>query len=150
MFYDELYVTLMAILPISELRGAIPLGVALGIPLNKTAVISILANLMIVPILLMSIEWVIGHVKKLSFLRQVVEKFESKTALKVNQYRTYRMLGLFLLVAIPLPGTGVYTACLAARIFKMKMMNAWLAISCGVIIAGGLVTMLTGGIIGFG
>lgn len=150
MVFAELYVFLTSMLPIIELRGAIPLGVALGLPIFRVSVISILGNLIIVPILLLGIEWFFGHIKRLMIFRSFIENYESRAADKIIRYREFRMLGLFLLVAIPFPGTGVYTGCLAARIMKMNLKNAWIATSMGVVISGVLVGFITSGIISFG
>lgn len=150
MNFENYYIALMAMLPVAELRGAIPLGVALGVPLKKTLLLSVVGNLVVVPILLLGIEWIIAHFKRLTFLRNALERYESRAASKVSHYRKYRLMGLYLLVAVPLPGTGVYTACLAARLFKINLMNAWVAISAGVLSAGLLVTLITVGVVHFG
>ncbi len=133
--------------PIAELRGAIPLGVTLGFTPFESFLLSILGNLLIVPPVLLLIEPLFTHFKKLDSLRDWVTRIEERTAGKMKHYREYRLLGLFILVAIPLPGTGAYTGCLAARILKIGFFNAWLAISGGVLAAGVVVYALTAGIV---
>lgn len=133
--------------PIAELRGAIPLGVKLGFTPFESFILSVIGNLMIVPLVLWLIEPIFTHFKKLSALRGWVTHIEERTAGKMHHYREYRLLGLFLLVAIPFPGTGAYTGCLAARILKINFLNAWLAISSGVLAAGAVVYALTAGVV---
>jgi len=133
--------------PIAELRGAIPLGVTLGFTPFESFILSVIGNLMIVPPVLWLIEPIFTHFKKLSALRSWVTHIEERTAGKMHHYREYRLLGLFILVAIPFPGTGAYTGCLAARILKINFLNAWLAISSGVIAAGVVVYALTAGVV---
>lgn len=133
--------------PVSELRGAIPLGVTLGFTPFESFFLSVFGNLLIVPLVLLLIEPLFTHFKKLDTLRQWVVRLEERTAAKMKHYRGYRLLGLFVLVAIPFPGTGAYTGCLAARILKVGFWNAWLAISGGVLVAGGLVYAVTAGIV---
>lgn len=133
--------------PISELRGAIPLGVTLGFTPLESFLLSVLGNLLIVPPVLWLIEPLFNHFRKLDSLRDWVTRIEERTAGKMHHYREYRLLGLFMLVAIPFPGTGAYTGCLAARILKINFMNAWLAISGGVVTAGVVVYALTAGVV---
>lgn len=133
--------------PISELRGAIPLGVTLGFTPFESFLLSLLGNLLIVPPVLLLIEPLFSHFKKLDALREGITRIEERTAQKMKHYREYRLLGLFILVAIPFPGTGAYTGCLAARILKIGFFNAWLAISGGVITAGLVVYALTAGVV---
>lgn len=130
-------------MPIVELRGAIPLGVGLGIDPLKASMIAILGNCLIVPILLMIIDPLFKHFKKLDKLRNIVNRYEERAANKIGKYRQYRLLGLYLLVAIPLPMTGAYTGCVAAVITKVSFKKACLAIIAGVITAGVLVYILS-------
>jgi len=150
MSIDELYVLLMSMLPISELRGAIPLGITLRLPWQRVLAISIVGNLIVVPIVLGTVEWLFHHMRKLEILRKHIESYESRAADKIAHYREYRLLGLFLLVAIPLPGTGAYTGCVAARVMKIRFRNAWAVISAGVITAGIIVMLAVRGVIHFG
>lgn len=133
--------------PIAELRGAIPLGVTLGFSPFESLLLSLLGNLLIIPPVLLLIEPMFTHFKKLDALRGWVTHIEERTAGKMKHYREYRLLGLFILVAIPFPGTGAYTGCLAARILKINFINAWIVISGGVITAGIVVYALTMGVI---
>lgn len=133
--------------PIAELRGAIPLGVTLGFTAFESLLLSLIGNLIIIPPVLRLIEPLFTHFKKLDSLRGWVSRIEERTAGKMKHYREYRLLGLFILVAIPFPGTGAYTGCLAARMLKIGFVNAWLVISAGVLTAGVVVYALTAGIL---
>lgn len=140
---EEISVFIMSMLPIVELRGAIPLGVGLGMTPLKAAVIAIIGNSLIVPILLLIITPLFTHFKKLTALRNWVTKYEERAAHKMTKYRQYRLLGLFLLVAIPLPMTGAYTGCVAAVITKVSFKKASVAIIAGVLVAGIIVYTLS-------
>lgn len=145
----EVWVFLMSMAPISELRGAIPLGVSLGLsPLNAT-IISILGNGLIVPILLLILNPLFYYFKSMRLFKTAIEKIESRAAGKIKNYRKYRLFGLFILVAIPFPTTGVYTGCVAANIMKIKYKNALWAILSGVVVAGIIVFLLTTGMLVF-
>ena len=139
----EVSVLLMSMMPVVELRGAIPLGVGLGMTPFNAAVIAVIGNSIIVPILLLIITPLFNHFKKLSALRGFVNRYEERAAKKIHKYRQYRLLGLFLLVAIPLPMTGAYTGCVAAVLTKVSFKKASMAIIAGVITAGFIVYILS-------
>lgn len=140
---NELYVLAMSMMPIVELRGAIPLGVSLGFSALHSTILAVIGNAIIVPILLIIIEPMFSHLKRLDQFRGFILRLESRAAGKIKNYRKYRLLGLFLLVAVPIPSTGVYTGCIAAVIMKIKPRNAMLAIIAGVFVAGFIVFLIT-------
>jgi len=140
---NELYVIAMSMMPVVELRGAIPLGVSLGFSTLHSTILAIIGNSVIVPVLLLIIEPLFAHMKRLEQLRGFVERLEVRAASKVQNYRKYRLLGLFILVAIPVPTTGVYTGCIAAVILRIRPRNASMAIIAGVVAAGIIVFMVT-------
>jgi len=140
---NELYVIAMSMMPVVELRGAIPLGVSLGFSTLHSTILAIIGNSVIVPVLLFIIEPLFAHMKRLEQFRGFVERLEVRAASKVQNYRKYRLLGLFILVAIPVPTTGVYTGCIAAVILRIRPRNASLAIIAGVVAAGAIVFMVT-------
>mgnify|MGYP001515205937 CR=1 FL=1 len=126
----------MAMVPVVELRGAIPLGVAAGLPPAVAAVTAMAGNLMPVPCIL------------LLWLGPKVDRLERRAHLKGRKVRKYRTLGLVLLVAIPLPGTGAWTGALVADVLDIRMRTALPAIAAGVIIAGCITTAVTCGVAG--
>lgn len=78
-----------------------------------------------------------------------IDALERRAHLKGRLVRKYRLLGLTLFVAIPLPGTGAWTGALVAAFLNIRLRNALPAITLGVLIAGGLVTLMTMGVIRF-
>ncbi len=145
---EELKVLLVAMLPISELRGAIPLALLLGIPLEKAIVLSVLGNFIPVPVLLLFLkkfeEKIIlkYNIFKKIYLN-IVLKVRRKTRAKVERYGVY---ALILFTAIPLPFTGAYTACLASYLFGLNIIKSLLAIFLGIIIAAVIVSLATFGV----
>ncbi len=139
----ELAVVVLAALPISELRGAIPLGIAMGFSPLKTYVLAFSGNMIpVLPLLLLfrPISEKLRHFR-------VFEKFFSwlfeRTRRKASVVERFEALGLILFVAIPLPVTGAWTGCVAATLFKIRLRYAFLAVMAGVTIAGLIVTGLT-------
>ncbi|MEA3424479.1 MAG: small multi-drug export protein [Bacillota bacterium] len=139
----EMIVFFTAMMPISELRGAIPLGINLGMEPMNSFILSVIGNLIIVPILLLIVRPIFTYFKTLKRVRDWINKYEERAAGKVKNYRKFRLLGLFLLVAVPVPTTGVYTGVVAANVLQIRFKNAWLAISLGVISAGVIVYMIS-------
>ena len=132
----ELLVIFFSMLPISELRGAIPLGISLGLsPLHST-IISICGNILIVPILLKILHPIIIFLEDTFIFKYTLGVVKSKAIKKADAIKTYSSIGLFLFVAIPLPTTGAWTASVIASILKLDNKKAFIAIAMGIIVAG--------------
>lgn len=138
---------LVSMLPIIELRGAIPIGVAMGLDPTLAALISVIGNLLPVPFIVIFIRRIFAWMQTLSpKLGKLAQRFENKAISKRDSI-LYKgeILGLILFVAIPLPGTGAWTGALIAAILNIRLKVALPAISAGVIIAGFLVLGITYG-----
>ncbi len=136
----------MAMLPVVELRGAVPFGVAAGLPPLAALAAAVLGNLApVVPILLL-LRHVFGWLRHFPRLGALVERLERKAHLKGRTVQKYRALGLMLLVAVPLPGTGAWTGALVAVVLDIRMRTALPAIVLGVLLAGIAVTAMTCGV----
>ena len=136
----------ISMVPVIELRGAIPAGVAAGLTLWLAATVSIFGNMVPVPFIIVFIrkifEWMRKKSKKLDSL---VGYFEDKADKHRETVNKYKFWGLFVLVAIPLPGTGAWTGALVAAMMEMRLKDAVPAIFFGVIVAAVIVSMVTGG-----
>lgn len=136
----------MAMIPVIELRGAIPFGVAAGLTVTQAMIFSIIGNLIPIPFILLFLRKVFQLMRKMSpRLKSIVEKLEAKAKSKQEIIDKYEWIGLVLLVAIPLPGTGGWTGALVATVLDMRIKRAFPAIVIGVIIAGVLVSVITYG-----
>ena len=139
---------LVGMTPILELRGAIPLGVAAGLPPVAAAVAAMAGNLVPVPFLLLLVRRVFRLLRGISWLGPRIDALERRAHLKGRTVKKYRTAGLVLLVAIPLPGTGAWTGALVADVLDIRMRTALPAIAVGVVIAGCAITALTCGVAG--
>ena len=137
----------MAMVPVVELRGAIPLGVAAGLPPAVAAVTAMAGNLVPVPFILLLIRKIFRLLRGISWLGPRIDKLEKRAHLKGRTVKKYRTLGLILLVAVPLPGTGAWTGALVADVLDIRMKTALPAIAVGIIIAGCVITALTCGVV---
>lgn len=138
-------VILISMLPVFELRGAIPYGIALS-NLNVITVflVSVIANIVIIPVVFFFLDYVHHRLIHIQIYANLFERFVERTKSKAERYTTkYGYIGLALFVAIPLPITGAYTGTLAAWLLGIERKKALLALSVGVIVAGVIVTILT-------
>ncbi len=138
----------ISMLPIIELRGAIPVGFMLGLDWKTTASLAIIGNLLPIPFILLLLDFVFDLMKKFDFTAKIVNKLEEKALSKSDQVTKYAFWGLCLFVAIPLPGTGAWTGALIASVLKMNKTKAFISIFLGVFIAAVIVSLATYGIIG--
>ena len=143
---DILLTFLVAMVPVVELRGAIPFGVVRGLNLWTAIIASILGNLIPVPFIILFIRkifaWMRAHMPKLDGLVLRMEKKAEKNRAAVEKYAFW---GLVILLAIPLPGTGAWTGALVAAMMEIRLKRAFPAIAIGVAIAGVIVSVITYG-----
>lgn len=140
------FTALVSIVPVVELRGGIPFGVALGLTHWQAFLAAVVGNLIPLPFIVVYIRRVFQWMRRhLPSLDKVVDRLEHKAHLKGRKVSKYKYLGLMIFVAIPLPGTGGWTGALAAAFLDMPLRRAMPVITVGILIAGFLVTGLTYG-----
>jgi uncharacterized membrane protein len=134
-------------LPVVELRGAIPIGAGvLGLPVHTAAAVSLIGNMIPVPFVIIFARKVFVWMRKKSRrLGRMADKLENKAKSKGAKLYRGEMIGLMIFVAIPLPGTGAWTGAMIAAILNRRMKAALPAIGAGVVIAGLLITGITYG-----
>jgi uncharacterized membrane protein len=143
----EFTVMLTAALPIIELRGAIPVGISLGMSPTHATIISFIGSMLPVPILLFSIRPVFNHLKKTKLFKGLIDKLTIHSHSKSGSIQKYGFWGLLIFVAIPLPGTGVWSGTLAAALLDMRFKLAFPAILIGNFIAALAVMFLSHGVV---
>ncbi len=138
----------ISMVPVIELRGGLPYGITLGLdyPLALTA--AVLGNMVPVPFIIIYIRHIFSWLRKRSaWWDEKITRLEKKAHLKGRVVRKYSTIGLCILVAIPLPGTGAWTGALVAAVLDMRLKKAIPAIFLGVCIAAAIMTMVTFGLI---
>lgn len=145
MLGECVFTMLVSMLPVVELRGGIPFGVAsLGLPYPAAFVSAVIGNLLPAPFIVVYIRRVFQWMRRrLPRLGGMVDSLEKKAHLKGQKVSRYQYLGLYLFVAIPLPGTGAWTGALAAAFLDMRLRRAMPSIVLGVLTAGCIMTVLT-------
>ncbi len=137
---------IISMIPVIELRGAIPIGVSLGLSHVEAMGVSIIGNMLPVPFIILFIRPIFRWMtKKSGKLARLAEKLEAKAEGKWDKIHRYQFFALTLFVAIPLPGTGAWSGALIAAVMNMRLRNALPSILLGVLIAGVLVTGITYG-----
>ena len=107
---NELTVILVAAMPLSELRGAIPLGITMGFTPLESTILSIIGNIIPIPFLLKLLEPIMTYFESTRLFSKDVQWVKRRTLKRSrDKVRKYSLLGLFILVAIPLPTTGAWT-----------------------------------------
>lgn len=137
----------IAALPVLELRGAIPYGVANGLPYFGVLAVSVIGNMLPVPFIILFVRKIFDWMKKKSkSLAGIAEKLEKRAENKMDVIEKYEMLGLFILVAIPLPGTGAWTGSLISALLGLRLKNAFPMILLGVLTAGVIMMIISYGV----
>ncbi len=146
-FWGQILMTfLVSMVPIIELRGALPMATGAGLDWRIAIVVAIIGNLVPVPFIIMFIRKIFAWMRKQNnFFGKVVEKLENKAFSKRDTIDKYGPWGLWLFVAIPLPGTGAWTGALIAALLDIPLKKSFPAIATGVITAGIIVAFVSYG-----
>jgi uncharacterized membrane protein len=159
----ELYVFIISVLPIVELRGSIPVGAAVGLPFYLNYILSVLGNMLPVPFILLFVPKVLNFLERfklfkpmIDWLRKKAEKgkgsvmIDGEEPVKVQEKMSKKLfLALMVFVAIPLPGTGAWTGALIASLFRFPKKESFLSVFIGVLLSGIIMTLASYGVVGF-
>ena len=147
---NELIVFFTAWLPVAELRGAIPLGLSLGLGTLKVFFLALIGNLIPVAPLLIFYNFLVKEARQNHLLNKYLHWWFERVEKKSELVAAYGFWGLILFVAIPLPVTGAWTAAAIASLLELDKRKSFFAILIGVFIAGIVVTLATKGVIKYG
>ncbi len=149
MLIKLLSIFFLSMVPLIELRGAIPLGFGLGFEWQTTYIVSVIGNIIPIPVILFFVRAVFKFMKSRGGkLERIAVFFEEKGTSKSVKVTKYASLGLFLFVAVPLPGTGAWMGALIASLLNMRLKHSFISILLGVMCAGLIMTLACYGIIG--
>lgn len=145
---EFVFTTLVSMLPVVELRGGIPFGVAAGLPLPLAALAAIIGNMLPIPFLILFTRHVFQWLRRnIPALGNFISKLEKRAEDKKDMVLKYKFWGLLILVAIPLPGTGAWTGALVATVMDLRLKSALPAIFGGVLMAAVIVSLVTMGVV---
>ncbi len=144
------WIIILSILPVSELRGAIPYAILkAGINPISAFLIAVFLNILIIPVLFFFLDYINKFLLKIRAYKRFFEYYVNKKTSKIRKrYETLSLFAVFLFVAIPFPGTGAYTGILLSWVFKLNRIKSIAVIALGVIAAGLITTFITIGGLG--
>jgi uncharacterized membrane protein len=135
---------LVSMVPFIELRGAIPLAAGSGLPLWVSFPIAIVGNMIPVPFIILFIRRIFTFIRRhFPRLNGFVDRLEEKGRSKKETVEKYSFWGLFIFVAIPLPGTGAWTGALIAAMLDIPLKKALPSVALGVVSAGIIMAILS-------
>ena len=142
-FWKCVIVFIIGMLPVIELRGAIPVGMVwLDNDYPLVLALSLAGNLIIVPFIVLLFNKILYIMRKIKITAKIADKLEKRAEKNTAKIENLMFVGLMLFVAIPLPGTGAWTASMIAGLMKLPLKKAIPPIALGVVIAAGIVTVL--------
>ncbi len=143
----EVIVFIISMLPILELRGGLIASALLGVDFLPGYVVSIIGNVLPIPIVLLFLEKIFDFLRKFKITKKLVDKIEYKILSKKDQIEKYGYWGLLLFVGIPLPGTGAWTGSALAVLLRLDRKKSFIYILLGVILASIIMSILSYGIL---
>ena len=137
---DYLNILFLSMMPVTELRGAIPIGIAMNLdPLGVYAASVIGSSLISIPLIL-TFRHILSFIRGILFLKNISKKIDNKIEASMKKLKSASVLGIILFVGIPLPTTGSWTASAIASILHMRIRDAFIGIVLGNMMAGVIVT----------
>ena len=139
-------ILILSALPILEQKAAIPVGIIAGLPIWEVYILTLIGAIIPSPFIIWFIEHIFTFLRRHPYLDKIITQFEAKTRGKSGRIVKYKLFGLFLFVAIPLPGTGVWTGSLAAVLLGLGKKSAVVAVFLGAVVCGLLILAFTSGL----
>jgi len=140
----------LGMFPIIEIRGAIPVGVALGLSYFESFVVGFIGNIIPIYFIVKHIGVIFKVLGKIKIFKKIIDWASNKATKKIEEserLQNYTALGLFLFVAIPVPGTGAWVGSLIANFLHVPLKKAWLPLVLGVLTAGIIILAATGSVV---
>ena len=144
----EIFIFLVSMVPLIELRGGLVIASLLKIPLIKANIICIIGNIIPIPFILLFIKKLFGFMKKHNILKGFIDKLEKRAMKKSEGVEKGEFIFLLLFVGIPLPGTGAWTGSLIASLLEKDIKKASVAIFLGILMAAIIMDIVSYGVIG--
>lgn len=143
-----LTIFIISLFPILELRGGLIAASLLDLPALNAFFVCLIGNILPIPFILWLITKIFEWLKQFNFMGKVVRWCEEKANNKKGQIEKLKYLGLYLFVAVPLPGTGAWMGALIAALLDMDKKKSLLTIFVGILTAGVIMLIISYGIIG--
>ena len=138
-----LEIMLLAMLPLTELRGAIPIGIAMDLNPIAVYVASVIGSTIVSIPLILTFRQILNFFRSVDMFLPLVKKVDSKIETGMKRLKSISILGIILFVGIPLPTTGTWTAAAIASILKMRIKTSLLGVLIGNMMSGIIVSLIS-------
>ena len=140
---EYLRIMILSMVPVTELRGAIPIGIALDLNPIGVYIASVLGSTMVAIPLVLAYRHVVNFLRDKKILIFLLDKIDNKIEASMKKMKAVSIIGIILFVGVPLPTTGTWTASAIASILKMRLKDALSGIFIGNLLAGLIVSFLS-------
>ena len=138
---QEAALFIVSMIPVVELRGAVIMGAAMGLPWYKVFIISVIGNLLPIPFVILFIKRILYMLRRIPAFTGFIKWYEGRLVKHSEKIGALSFWALAIFVGIPLPGTGAWTGAGIAAFLNMRLRKAFPAIVIGVLIAGVAMTV---------
>lgn len=140
---EYLRIMILSMVPVTELRGAIPIGIALDLNPIGVYIASVLGSTIVAIPLVLAYRHVVKFLKDRRVFLSLLSKVDNKIETSMKKMKAVSLIGIVLFVGIPLPTTGTWTAAAIASILRMRLVEALSGIFIGNIVSGLIVSLLS-------
>lgn len=138
-----LEIMLLAMLPLTELRGAIPIGIAMDLNPIAVYIASVIGSTIVSIPLILTFRHILNFFRNIDIFLPLVKKVDNKIESGMKRLKSISILGIILFVGIPLPTTGTWTAAAIASILKMRIKTSLLGVLIGNMMSGIIVSLIS-------
>lgn len=139
---EYLKIMILSMIPVTELRGAIPIGIAMDLNPIRVYIVSVLGAALVSIPLILTFRHIINFFRGISMFEGLVKTIDKKIDLGMKRLKNVSILGIIIFVGVPLPTTGTWTASAIASILKMRLKTALLGVLLGNMMSGIIVSAL--------
>lgn len=139
---EYLNIMILSMIPVTELRGAIPIGIAMDLNPIRVYIVSVLGAALVSIPLILTFRHIINFFRGISMFEGLVKTIDKKIDLGMKRLKNVSILGIIIFVGVPLPTTGTWTASAIASILKMRLKTALLGVLLGNMMSGIIVSAL--------
>ncbi len=138
-----LMIFFISMVPVIELRGAIPYGAVFGIDIWLAALVAVMGNIVPTPLIMLGMTKLLELFGQTKLLGPILRRFVSRAEEKAKTFSKYELWGLLIFVGIPLPGTGAWTGAMIASILKLPMRKALPAVFGGCVMSAAIMCVIS-------
>lgn len=138
-----LKIMILSMLPVTELRGAIPIGIAMNLNPIGVYIASVVGSTIVSIPLIFTFRHILNFFRNIDIFLPLVKKVDSKIESRMKRLKSISILGIILFVGIPLPTTGTWTAAAIASILKMRIKTSLLGVLIGNMMSGIIVSLIS-------